>query len=70
MGCPDGDVRMLERGGRLGLLDEAAFSLRVLGQLRRKHLDGDFTIIYEIDDAEGVTFIAMELIRGEKLSYA
>ena len=24
-------------------------------------------VIYEIDDAEGVTFIAMELIRGEKL---
>ena len=25
-------------------------------------------VIYEIDDAEGVTFIAMELIRGQKLS--
>ena len=39
---------------------------RAAAQLEHPHIG----VVYEIDEADGVTFIAMELIRGEKLSDA
>jgi hypothetical protein len=35
------DVRMIERGNRLRFTVEALLHLRVVGEVRRKHLDGD-----------------------------
>ncbi len=37
---------------------------RAASTLEHPHI----AVIHEVDDVEGVTFIAMELIRGEKLS--
>ena len=55
-----------------GLVADAGRKARFLKEARAAAAlcDPHIAVVHEVDEVEGVTFIAMELLRGEKLSDA
>src|SRR2546426_7359951 len=69
-----GDVRMVERGQRPRLTEEALARLRIAVELRREHLERHVTfearIAREIDDAHASTpQLAENRIRADRVRY-